>query len=211
MNKWKWGVIIGLIAAMFFLGRCNGIRSVIKRTGSDTTIYRDSIHIAYIPVPVRYDSLLYKDKLVPVQVYDTLWPAPEVIIEPVDSAAILKDYYAARIYSDTQKLKRGQVIIDDTVSRNRIIGRGLKVTGADTVIKNTVVFYPPKRAVGYFTLSGMGNAKNPGAGIGAGFGLKLPNDRLYQVEYKLVNGSRPVVEARVFFPIRLLKPKKIIP
>lgn len=209
MNKWKWGAIAAVIIAMFFLGRCNGIQSVIKRTGSDTTVRKDSIQLAYVPVPVlvKYDSLLYKDKLVKVQVYDTLWGTPEVVIEPVDSAEILKDYYAARIYSDTQRLKRGQVIINDTVSRNRITGRGLNVTGADTVIKNTVVFYPPKKAVGYFTLSGMGNAKTPGAGIGAGFGLKLPNDRIYQVEYKLMTGNRPALEARIFFPIRLLKRK----
>lgn len=205
MNKWKWGAIAAVIIAMFFLGRCNGIRSVIKNTGRDTVIHKDSIRIAYIPVPVsvRYDSLIYTPGK--AGTLDTIWAPPEVIIDPVDTAAILKDYYAARIYSDTQRLTRGQVVIDDTVSRNRITGRGLKVTGTDTTITVTTVLKPPRRMVGYFTLSAMGNPKQPLGGAGAGFALKLPSERVYQVEYKIIQGNRPAFEARVFFPIRFTK------
>lgn len=208
MNWWKWGGIAALILVAFFLGRCNGVRSVLKNTGRDTVINYDTTKRSYIPVPfwVRYDSIVYVNgKPIRVTEYDTLWGQPETVLQPADTAAILKDYNATRVYSDTQRLKRGSLIIDDTLRRNQIAGRGVTITGTDTTIKETITLRPPKKFVGYFTLSGMGNTRQPFGGAGAGFGLKTPGDRIYQVEYKAITGGRDMIEARVFFPIRLFK------
>lgn len=203
INWYKIGIFAAIIAAMFLLGRSCGIKSVLKNEGVDTTVRKDSVVIAYIPIPIaiRYDSISYKH----TTEYVTLYGAPEIIIEPVDTANILKDYYASRFYSDTQRLKRGLAIITDTVNRNRITGRRLTITGTDTTITRTIVLKPPRRIVGYLTGSIMGNFKNPISGAGIGFGVKMPNDMTYQMEYKVVNGYRPMIEGRVMFPIRLFR------
>lgn len=214
MKKVNWYKVVlfaAIAAALFFLGRSCGIKSVIKNTGRDTTIYvytDTGKGKKPIEVDIRYDSIIYKDRW--KTEYDTLWGPPEIRIDPADTAAILRDYYASRFYTDTQKLKRGQVVINDTVNRNEITGRQVIVSGTDTTITVTTVLRPPKRMVGYFTLSGMGHTRQPFGGVGAGFGLKLPNDRVYQVEYKMITDGRDMIEGRVFFPIRLLKKTNIL-
>lgn len=208
----KITLFVGIAAAvaLFLMGRCNGIQSVTKRTGIDTTISHDSAVIAWIPIPiiVKHDTTIYRDKIRYLEKWDTLWGlGPEVVKNEIPQSIQddLKDYYATRFYSDTQILKRGKAIINDTVYRNRIAGRQLQLFGTDTTINKVTVLRPPKRAIGYFTLSAMGNPSQPLMGAGTGFGLKLPNDMIYQGEVKLVMGHRPVFEGRVMFPIKLIK------
>ena len=42
---------------------------------------------------------------------------------PIDTAAILADYYVVKTYEDTQVLDSLDLIITDTVSQNQIVGR----------------------------------------------------------------------------------------
>ena len=208
MKRQRIMIFAAIIAVvlLFLWGRSCGIQSVIKNTKIDTLIRRDTVERSYI---VRHDSIAYQKVYVSQVKYDTLWGEPEIIIEPTDTAAILKDYYATRFYKDTQILKRGTVIIRDTITENRILGRGLTVTGVDTTITKTIVLKPPRNIVGYWTLSGLGNFKNPFGGAGVGFGLKLPSDKVYQIELKyldVVDKNRIYGEVTVMFPIRL-RPK----
>lgn len=69
---------------------------------------------------VRIDSIVYipkwKEKI--VYKWDTINP------EPIDTAAILQDYYNKYYYEDTIKLDSiGMVLVQDTVSQNKIMYR----------------------------------------------------------------------------------------
>jgi hypothetical protein len=195
-------------AALFWGGwECHN-RKVIKSTGTVVTVTKDSIVYQDRPVPYRVDSVVYvkgKDGK-PYPMWDTLWGVPEVIIEPVDTAAILKRFNSIAYYKDVRDTGRASITILDTVTQNRIQGRSVKVVFSDTAKVTTIVKTLPRKIVAYLTGSVMGNFKNPLFGTGMGFGLKLPNDMTYQGEVKLVNGSRPMGEIRVMFPIRI-KPK----
>lgn len=209
VNYWKWGIFVAIAVALFMLGRCNGIRSVTKNTGVDTAINKDSIVVRYKPIPYKVreiDTQYIAGKPVPYAVHDTTL-VYEVRIDPADTAAILKRFFETAYYDHTLPLQRGTVRIIDTVSQNRIWGRQVMAFGTDTTITKTIVLKPPRNIVGYFSLSAMGNYKNPLYGAGIGFGIKLPNDMTYQAEVKAVRGQRLMYEGRAMFPIRFIKPK----
>lgn len=198
--------VIGITAAvgLFLLGRGCGIKSVEKTAGTVVTVTKDSLVYVDRPKPYKVDSLVYvkgKDGEIKT-IIKTLPGVPEIIIEPADTAAILKKFYEVAYYQDIRDTGRARITILDTVTQNRIRGRSVKVLFSDTTTKTTMILKPPRNLVGYFTVSAMGNFQYPGAGIGAGFALKLPNDRFYQAEIKLVNGHKPMAEIRIGMPLR---------
>jgi hypothetical protein len=72
----------------------------------------------------------------------------EVVNVKVDTAAILRNYFAKAYYSDTTKTKYGTVVIQDTVTQNRIAARRVltdfqipEVTKTVTVTKQRRVLY----------------------------------------------------------------------
>lgn len=197
-------VIIVVAVCLFMVGRCNGIHSVTKSVGSDTTINKVKLFIGTIPVPYKIedeDSIVYWAHTI----HDTVRPKPiegkpyPVYIDTTNyPIALVKDYISKKYYSlDTFGVK-----VEDTVSQNRIIGRGLTITRTDTIITNTIVLTPPRHIVGYFTLSAAGNKQDPLSGAGAGFSLKLPNETIFGIEAKTVMGNRPMAEFRISLPIR---------
>lgn len=218
-------VIVVLIAALVAYGllmRSCGIKSVTKRTGSDTAINRDTavVVIAMPPMPVfiRYDSIEF------VGVANTIYETDTVkikgdevmVILPTDTAGIIRDWNATVFYRDEKDLPRGRIVIEDSLRRNRLVHRKLTSYGTDTTITNTIVKIPPRRIVGYWTgsLGGdFGRLTPRSAGIG--LGLKFPGDMVIQAEVKAVNDHRKVpdpvlrsmVEARLMIPIRLKKRK----
>lgn len=209
MNKWKWGVIIGALVAMFLLGRCNGRDSVLKNT--TTKVTKDSLIIATIPVPilVRNDSIVYTT-LPAKEVHDTLEMPADVVVLPPETPKfmvdILNDWGKSRYY-DTSIINKGDTIhIMDKVQQNRIVSRNIRAIFTDST--KTVVLKPPRRTVGYFTLSGLGNA-NKDVGVGVGFALKNKNDKTYLIEYQKIFGVKePFFKGTVAIPIRLFPQNK---
>lgn len=202
VNKWKWGVLAAIIIIVFFVGRGCGIKSVISRTGSDTTVRKDSIVIRYKPMPYKVIDIdtAWIKKPVPYKVVDT-FTVYDVRIDPADTAAILA-MCSERVYYDTTvHLKRGIIRIRDTVQHNRLQGRELFLNVTDSIITNTITKTIPRRYVGYFTVSG----SFPVYGAGFGLALKNPKDFVYQTEIKFMQGHKPTFEGRLLFPIRLTK------
>lgn len=202
VNYYKWGVLAAVVVALFLLGRSCGIKSVIKTTGSDTVVVISRDTVAMQPVVVRVsDSVYIAGRPYPVIKY--VEGAPVVIIEPVDTAAILADYYRTALYDTVVQLQRGTARLQDTVHRNRLVGRSIAITGADTTITRTVTLTPPRRLVGYLDITGMGGRHDFGAGIG--FSLKLPSDRAYGVGVSYLWNGKVMYYGRASVPIRLKK------
>lgn len=83
---------------------------------------------------LRIDSIVYipkwKEKI--IYKWDTINP------EPIDTAAILQDYYNKYYYEDTISLDSvGRVIVKDTVSQNKILYR---LTVPEINVKTTTVY-----------------------------------------------------------------------
>lgn len=202
-NYWKWGIIAAAIILSFWVG-CNcGVKSVIKESRIDTIVNTDTVEIT-----------VEKEKLVPYQVnkyikgnpypviewaYDTLF-SPVVITDT--NEYIVNRFFDTMYYRTVHQLRNGTLMAFDTVTQNRLAGKGFKAIVFDTLIKETTTIFPPQKTVLLFSLSMMGKPTDPFHGAGAGFGLKDKKDRIYSFEIKTIREQGTYGELRLQLPVR---------
>lgn len=103
---------------------------------------------------------------------------PIVVVEPVDTAAILQDYFAKVFYRDSLQTNYGPVVIEDTISQNRIQARRwLTIFSIPTVTKTVTVVTKPRNQL-YAGFSGLFGQVN----IGAEINITLKNKKDQQFE-----------------------------
>jgi hypothetical protein len=135
-------LIAVLVVVIFLMRQCSGPIEPTERVVRDTIVEYTTIEKEY---PVYVPKIKYVTK-VDIDTFTT----------PIDTAAILADYYATRTYEDTQVLDSLDLTITDTVSQNQIVGRKIayNFTYPRKTIKETV--YINQREL-YFGLRGVGN------------------------------------------------------
>lgn len=136
-------LVVVLVVVIFLMRGCSGTpASTEPRTERDTIVEYVTIEKEY---PVYVPKVKYVTK-VDIDTFST----------PIDTAAILADYYAIKTYEDTQVLDSLDLTITDTVSQNQIVGRKIayNFTYPRKTIKETV--YINQREL-YFGLRGIGN------------------------------------------------------
>ena len=103
-------VIVLLIAVLIFF-----IFSDSKYTKTDPIIIADTVY------QEKTFTKFIKGKSIPFVVLDTIY-----LIERVtDTITIVKDYNQVKVYSDTMRIDSlGYAYIQDTISQNKIQGRG---------------------------------------------------------------------------------------
>jgi hypothetical protein len=135
-----------------------------------TAVYRPNITVyepGRIPTEVktetkylvRVDSFIQYDK--------------EYITMNIDTAAILADYYAKVFYSDTVKSKYGHIVIQDSVTQNRIASRQVST---DFKLPEKV----EKKGQMYFGLTGGYNIADHKVMFGPSLLYKTKNDAIYE-------------------------------
>jgi hypothetical protein len=106
--------------------------------------------------------------------WDTLWM--ETL---VDTTAILQDYFAKYMYADTFRTKYGNVVVLDTVTRNKIEGRKYLVDFTiPSEIKYVTQEAKQKNQI-YFSMGGLYNMN--ALSVGGGLLLKTKRDRMFGV------------------------------
>jgi hypothetical protein len=130
-------LIVVLIVIIFLLRNCS---SPIKPT---ERIIRDTI-VEYVTIEKEYPVYVPKIKYVTKIDIDTF-------TTPIDTAAILSDYYSIKTYEDKQVLDSLDITITDTISQNQIMGRYLKYnfTYPRKTIKETIYINPREFYVGF--------------------------------------------------------------
>ena len=183
MGKNIWQILFGAAVAViiFLLVRsCNGGK---YSGGGDTTIVRDTTYLKTEPVsvpnyvPIPYAVIKYRD----TGSYRYI-PGEDFIAE-ADTAAILADYNKKFIYRDTVEVDSNRVVIQDTVSRNRIMGRWVEFTIRTQVIETTMTIEKeaePRNQV-YAGLFAFSNKEVDLYGGGAVISLKTKKNRLISV------------------------------
>ena len=116
---------------------------------------------------------------------------------PVDTAAILADYYAEKYYDDEQELDSLYLVILDTVTQNSITGRQIKYTLKYPIKTITVKEYINQRELYYgvgldiSTLNYFGGElfyrtkKSQGYGLSIGFNNELQPVVMGRMYWKL--------------------------
>ena len=133
----------------------------------------------------------------------------------VDTAALLKDYLAKVIYKDTLRLpdSLGTIVLVDTITKNRILGRTWDAKVKQREIKETTIVKElPKMQVFYGLNAGF-NKEDYVSAIGAGIILKTKKDKLYNLNIGVNNRTsdgtngklNPYVGAGVYWKIKLKK------
>lgn len=132
-------------------------------------------------------------------IYDT-------IPQKVDTVEILKDYFSKTVYRDTIDIDTfGNIVIEDTVSRNQIISRELFsniVLPTTTITAETI---KNKRSLyAGVNLSGNREVFNQ---LDVGLMLKGKNDKLYGIGLGLDRNLQPILTGSLYWKVQIKKPK----
>ncbi len=131
-----------VLLATMLLRDCGGKQNVSKDTvwvdgnpyekvsHTSDTIYKDTTIVKY-----RAGSSIIRDT--------TIYLSAPI---NVDTALILKAYYARNVYSDTLRFDSlGYVAVRDTISRNSIVGRRYYASLRERTVKDLTIVKEPRR------------------------------------------------------------------
>jgi hypothetical protein len=136
-------LLVVLVVIIFLMRGCSSTPA-----STEPRIERDTV-TEY--VTIEKESIVYRPKIKYITKVDI-----DTFLTPIDTLAILADYYAVRTYEDTQVLDSLNVTITDTVSQNQILGRQIAYNFTYPRKTITEKIYINQREL-YFGLRGIGN------------------------------------------------------
>ena len=158
-------VIVLLVAVLIFF-----IASEARYTKTDPIIIADTVY------QEKTFTKFIKGKSIPFVVLDTIYLVDKV----TDTITIVKDYNQAKVYSDTIKIDSlGFAYIQDTISQNKIQGRGFSANFNLPTITITKLIEPKSKNQLYLGFIGDLKHSNGQIGIGGSIALKTAKNTLY--------------------------------
>lgn len=206
-KDFKTLTIIGLIIVIFLLRECRGNRSPIPTEP-----------VTVVKVETKYDTIVkevksyvpqYKTKVKIKTVHDTIRIHDTI---PVDTAAILKDYFTTYAYTDTLKEDSVTFVINDTISQNKILSRGINynLVYPTTIISKEREVNKRELYIGF----GVGGDRRQISFIGSELLLRNKKDKIYGIGLGINQNFRPVLTFKMNWKVKLpklRKPKITIP
>ena len=137
-------------------------------------------------VITKYDTIVEvknilkykKGDSIPFVVLDTIHQIDEVH----DTIRIVNDYNKVYAYYDTLKLDSAQyVYVSDTISQNKILGRGYGGHFIQKVIRIETTKIRPDRFAVYWGVLGDYREFDKKVGFGFGLGFKMPKNGLFTI------------------------------
>ena len=126
--------LLGALAAFYFRGCFNEQKlapEIIKVDGKKYSVVSSKVDTQYVKeIKTKYvkGADIYHDTTIFVEV-----PLK------VDTSAILVNYYAKNVFSDTVSIQYGKFVVHDTVQYNKIMGRSYYADFFVPVITNTQI------------------------------------------------------------------------
>ena len=196
-------IIIGLIIVIFLLRECKGEKSplpaepvtIVKiETKYDTIVETIETYIPEYRTKVKWKTKTVHDT---IEVHDTI---------PIDTTSILEDYFTTYAYTDTLKKDSVTFIINDTISQNRILSRGI----------NYSLVYPTKiiqteREVNKRELYlgfGIGGDRQQLSFVGSELLLRNKKERIYGVGLGINQNFEPILTFKMSWKVKIPKLKK---
>ena len=147
--------------------------------------------------------------------HETIVEKEVVIPTIIDTAALLKDFFAKNVYKDTLRLpdSLGIVAVTDTITQNKILGRTFNASVKQREIKETLIVKELPKTQVYYGFNGGFNKADVVSNIGAGVIIKTKKDKIYQlgagVANRTVDGTNgslsPYLGAGVYWKIKFKK------
>jgi hypothetical protein len=158
-------VIVLLVAVLIFF-----IGSEARYTKSEPIIVSDTVY------QQKTFTKFIKGNSIPFVVLDTIY----IIDRVTDTITIVKDYNQVKVYSDTMRIDSiGYAYIQDTISQNKIQGRGFSANFNLPTITITKLIEPKSKNQLYLGFIGDLNHSNGQIGIGGSIALKTAKNTLY--------------------------------
>ena len=114
--------------------------------------------------------------------------------QPVDTAAILEDYFASYVYSDIQNFDSIKFEITDTVSQNKIVSRSIEYTLLYPTITITNTHYINRRE--FYLGVGFAGSTQRLSFAGLQFNYKDKKRNLFGIGFGIDSDIQPVLSAQ---------------
>lgn len=158
-------VIVLLVAVLIFFIFDDATYTKTDPIIVSDTVYQEKTFTKYI-----------KGKSIPFVVLDTIYKIDEVH----DTITIISDYSRVYSYSDTIRIDSlGYAYIQDTISQNKIQGRGFSASFNLPTITVTKLIEPKRKNELYLGFIGDLRHDNNKIGIGGSIALKTAKNTLY--------------------------------
>ena len=162
-------VIVLLIAVLIFF-----IFSDSKYTKTDPIIIADTVY------QQKTFTKFIKGKSIPFVVLDTIYNIDTTRYYKTDTIYIIKDYNQVKVYSDTMRIDSlGYAYIQDTISQNKVQGRGFSANFNLPTITITKILETKSKNQLYLGFIGDLKHSNGQIGIGGSIALKTAKNTLY--------------------------------
>jgi len=182
-------LIVGLVVIILLMRQCDGEKPVIKTiVETKETVKWDTIkipEITYVPK--------WKTKI--VRVTDT-------IPKDIDTMEILKDYYAKYFYTDTLDIDSiGNIVINDTITQNKIFARKPKVNiQIPTITKEIVITKVISEREFYYGVGLQGSTDQLNY-LGGEFLYRTKKKNAYGVSLGINQDFSPIIGGKVYWKI----------
>jgi hypothetical protein len=158
-------VIVLLVAVLIFF-----IGSEARYTKTEPVIITDTVY------QEKTFTKFIKGNSIPFVVLDTIY----IVDRVTDTITIVKDYNQVKVYSDTMRIDSiGYAYIQDTISQNKIQGRGFSANFNLPTITITKLIEPKSKNQLYLGFIGDLKHSNGQIGIGGSIALKTAKNTLY--------------------------------
>jgi hypothetical protein len=176
-------IIIALLVVALFLQRQCSSPDVVEKVTTE----------------IKYDTI-NKQTSVYVPKWNTRTEVNiDTFLSPVDSLAILKEFYTLYNYIDTVGTDSVKIVINDSVTTNKIIARQVDykvIYPTITITKEKFV----KETQYYYGLS-LGGSKEGFDYVGPELLLKTKSDKVYGLGVGINNDLSPVINFRTYWKI----------
>lgn len=157
--------------------------------------------IVQTEVVTRYDTI-YSESIVYKPIYkDRIEYDIDTFSFPIDTNAILRDYYAEYVYEDTLEIDSfGYILINDTISRNQIQSRQYisNILIPTTTITNTI--FENKREF-YIGIESGVNTKGEINFVGTDLLFKTKKKQVYGVGIGIDRNFNPTIMGSMYWKI----------
>lgn len=197
-------LIIILIVVVIIMRMCSNDKpttpnGTVNVGGTDYPIVQHTIDTVYVP----YDTIVYKPG-------KKIYRDTTIYVEVpsyVDTAKILKDYYAKNVYIDSLTLtdSLGYVKVIDTIFMNTISGRIWQANLNKIKISETLVVKDPPTNQLYAGLIVGADKINLLNFVGGGLLLKTKTDKIYSIGIGLMKDNVVSIQGSVYWKIKLKK------
>ena len=197
-------IIVVLLIIIFFLRECQGNQVNSTLTEGETIVkietkYDTIVNTIETYVPEYRTEVKWKTRTIhdTIEVHDTI---------PIDTLSILEDYFKVYAYTDTLAKDSVTFIINDTISQNKILARGIEysLVYPTTIISKESAVNKRELYIGL----GLGGDKQQISYIGSELMLRNKKKQIYGIGLGINSSFEPILTFKMGWKVSMPKFKK---